>query len=280
MPHQGVMSSPVVSHVSAPGTYGLSSGTGRARPMPSLNTSLGQRLMPPQAWPISHPGVYEAQPPSFAPYSGAHPGHPARSTTGGISTHHMPWGPHYPPHEASLPPPPPPPQRPLDVRAWDGDQEKPKPRGTDVTTRPRRSNAYPRSTSSSPEHHGDELDQWCDHSEGDNQSRHSHRSVRGPKLLPFTDSAKETWEVWYNRFSDVASRCVWTMEEKLDHLLPKLQGVAGEFVYGQLDRNVQLDYRALIREQNHRFRRVETAKSYGAKFSSRHQNRPLTMRWN
>ncbi len=52
------------------------------------------------------------------------------------------------------------------------------------------------------------------------------------KLPPFT--GKEVWEVWYNRFQDVAARRQWTEDQKIDVIIPLLQGAAGEYVYGQL----------------------------------------------
>ena len=63
----------------------------------------------------------------------------------------------------------------------------------------------------------------------------------------------------------------WNNEKKLDELLPRLQGPAGEFVYGQLSHRIRTDYDALIKELNSRFRVVETARTYGAKFSNRNQ---------
>lgn len=51
------------------------------------------------------------------------------------------------------------------------------------------------------------------------------------KLPPFTEEGKEKWSVWKSRFETVASRSRWSDEEKLDELLPKLHGKAGEFVF-------------------------------------------------
>ena len=70
-----------------------------------------------------------------------------------------------------------------------------------------------------------------------NDSRQIRRKRHDPKLPPFT--GKESWQVWYNRFNDMARRYKWTDDEKLDNLLPKLQGVAGDFVYGQLTYSVR-----------------------------------------
>jgi hypothetical protein len=92
---------------------------------------------------------------------------------------------------------------------------------------------------------------------------------RNPKLPPFDCS--EAWEVWFNRFEDVAARYNWNEEEKLDALLPRLQGKVGEFVYGQLRREVRNNYRSLTRELKNRFRKVETVRTYGSQFSRRVQ---------
>ena len=94
-------------------------------------------------------------------------------------------------------------------------------------------------------------------------------NTRGPKLPAFT--GKEQWSVWFNRFKDVASRYGWDQEDRLDELLPRLQGGAGEFVYGQLSSQIRSDYKALTHELKNRFRKVETAKTYCAQFSNRSQ---------
>lgn len=90
------------------------------------------------------------------------------------------------------------------------------------------------------------------------------------RLPPF--NGQEPWKVYYNRFQDIADLQQWTEHEKLRELLPRLQGKAGEFVYGQLSRNVRGDFRQLVKELKHRFRKVETARTFGAQFSSRSQN--------
>ena len=50
-----------------------------------------------------------------------------------------------------------------------------------------------------------------------------------------------------------------------------MQGKAGEFVYGQLRKKIRNDYQLLTRELRNRFRKVETRKTYGTKFSRRSQ---------
>lgn len=89
------------------------------------------------------------------------------------------------------------------------------------------------------------------------------------KLPIFT--GKEPWNVWFNRFTEVADRRRWSNEDRLDELLPRLQGTAGEFVFGQLRRDVRGNYAQLVSELNSRFRVVVTKKTYGAQFSHRNQ---------
>ena len=82
----------------------------------------------------------------------------------------------------------------------------------------------------------------------------------------------ESWNVWINRFEDIAGRRGWDEDAKLDALLPRMQGQAGEFVYGQLGKRTRNNYRLLTRELKNRFRKIETPKTFGSKFSSRSQN--------
>ena len=89
------------------------------------------------------------------------------------------------------------------------------------------------------------------------------------KLPPFT--GKEKWSIWFNRFQEIARLQDWNREQMLLELLPKLQGPAGEFVYGQLDSDTRRNYQSLVTELNSRFRIVETTKTYRALFSNRDQ---------
>ncbi len=100
----------------------------------------------------------------------------------------------------------------------------------------------------------------------------STRQVRATshiKLPPFT--GKEAWKVWYNRFDEVADRQGWDEGRRLDELLPKMQGPAGEFVFGQLTKQVRSNYHRLVQELKNRYRIVETAKTFGVQFSRRNQ---------
>ena len=102
-------------------------------------------------------------------------------------------------------------------------------------------------------------------------SQHSRRNTSShhTRLPAFT--AQEPWTVYYNRFKSVAKLETWTDRDKLRELLPRLQGKAGEFVYDQLRSDVREDFRSLVHELINRFRKVETARTYGAQFSHRNQ---------
>ena len=63
---------------------------------------------------------------------------------------------------------------------------------------------------------------------------------------------KDSWKVWINWFEAIAYRPHWTSEDKLDQLLPKLQGTAGEFVFSQLKASVLSNYDQLIAELHSR----------------------------
>jgi len=111
--------------------------------------------------------------------------------------------------------------------------------------------------------------------------RHIHRQYRTTTSRDRTEAAKcklpnyygkEKWAVWFNRFDEVARRNAWNDNERLDVLIPRLQGLAGEFVFDQLSPAIRRDYSSLVTELNNRFRTVETSKSYQIKFNNRVQN--------
>ncbi|MCG8033222.1 MAG: hypothetical protein JAZ03_13720 [Candidatus Thiodiazotropha taylori] len=104
---------------------------------------------------------------------------------------------------------------------------------------------------------------------GSNRGAQSCVRYGSVKLPNFT--GKESWKVWFNRFTEIAERKRWSNEEKLVELLPRLQGAAGEFVFGQLQKSIRGNYDTLVSELNSRFRIVETKKTYGAQFSKRNQ---------
>ena len=91
-------------------------------------------------------------------------------------------------------------------------------------------------------------------------------SFKKCNIPPFND--KEPWQVWFTRFQEIAKRQHWTKEQKLDVLLPKLQGEAGRFVYEQLDSKTRNNYKSLKRELTNRFQKVENPKTYGTLFST------------
>ena len=111
---------------------------------------------------------------------------------------------------------------------------------------------------------------------GHRRSPYENRAaIPEAKLPPF--SGKEEWKVWVSRFEAVAKRRNWDDNEKLDNLLPRLQGKAGEFVFSQLPPRTLADYEELVRELNSRFRVVETQKTFAAKFSQRNQRNDETV---
>ena len=94
-------------------------------------------------------------------------------------------------------------------------------------------------------------------------------SKKNCKLPPF--KGVEKWDVWFNRFEAVADRLNWTKADKLDELLPRLQGAAGDFVFSQLSKSIRYSYSKLTKELATRFKQVELSKSYQAQFSKRLQ---------
>lgn len=103
------------------------------------------------------------------------------------------------------------------------------------------------------------------------QTHHSsNQNQRGCRIPPFT--GKESWKIWYNRFTEIAYLKRWDEAQKLEEILPRLQGQAGEFVYEQLSHQVRTNYQSLTSELNNRFRVVETQKTFATQFSNRNQN--------
>lgn len=121
-----------------------------------------------------------------------------------------------------------------------------------------------RRVSSETESDGEVSDVGSTRSESTIRRRHTNA-----KLPPFT--GREQWKIWFARFEAVAKRSRWSEGDCLDELLPRLQGPAGEFVYGQLSETCRGQYKSLVKELNARFRVVETAKTFGAQFSNRNQ---------
>ena len=108
------------------------------------------------------------------------------------------------------------------------------------------------------------------------QRKYSHRPENfrhsdnyGIKFPSF--DGKEDWKVWISRFEEIAERRNWDNDMKLDNLLPKLQGRAGDFVFTQLPKDTLKCYPELVKELNSRFRVVETKRTFASKFSQRVQ---------
>ena len=133
----------------------------------------------------------------------------------------------------------------------------------------RRSEDYSFTDTETSDHGSDEI-----HSSGTQHNRRKNRCYH-PKLPAFT--GQESWEVYYNRFEDVAAQEDWTDKDKLRELLPKLQGKAGDFVYSQLSCSTRRNFKALVDEIKHRFRKIESARIYGSQFSKRYQKADETV---
>jgi hypothetical protein len=82
---------------------------------------------------------------------------------------------------------------------------------------------------------------------------------------------KDDWAVWIARFEAIARRLNWDDEDKLDQLLPRIEGKAAEFMFSQLQPHVLYNYRELVREMNNRFMVIETNRAFASKFSRRCQ---------
>ena len=104
----------------------------------------------------------------------------------------------------------------------------------------------------------------------DMQHPHFEKQTTNISIPPF--DGKDEWRVWLGRFEAVARRLRWSDDDKLNHMLPRLQGSAAEFVFGQLPYSVVDDYQSLVGELNSRYRVVHTSRSYAAKFSKRDQH--------
>lgn len=95
------------------------------------------------------------------------------------------------------------------------------------------------------------------------------RKMAHVKLPPF--NGKDDWTVWINRFEAIARRYSWSSEDKLDQLLPCIQGGAAQFVFTQLSPIVLSSYDSLIKELNSRYRSIQTARVAAARFMNRRQ---------
>ncbi len=89
-----------------------------------------------------------------------------------------------------------------------------------------------------------------------------------PKLPDFTGS-DEKFDIWITRFHEALYKL--NSSEKLDQLLPRLRGIAADFVFDQLSPEVRSDYHALVYELRKRFQTFETPRMYQAKYDKRKQ---------
>jgi hypothetical protein len=116
----------------------------------------------------------------------------------------------------------------------------------------------------------DELSTTCDsYSSDDHEVSRRVKQTTNNRLPDYT--GMEKWKVWINRFEAVADLHGWSCKERLSELFPRLQGTAGDFVYGQLSSRVTSSYSRLIKELENRFGEVDTTKIYITKFYHRHQ---------
>ena len=65
----------------------------------------------------------------------------------------------------------------------------------------------------------------------------TQQSAGRSQQCAFSPPPPEKWEVWHNRFDDVANRRGWSEE-----LLPRLQGSNGYFVFSQLSARIRSSY--------------------------------------
>jgi hypothetical protein len=94
----------------------------------------------------------------------------------------------------------------------------------------------------------------------------------------------EKWEVWYHRFEAVAELKGWDETDKLQELLPRLQGDAGDFAFDELATSTFKNYHKLSKELKSRFHVIEHARTYRLQFNQRKQystyrNRDNKTRW-
>ena len=64
----------------------------------------------------------------------------------------------------------------------------------------------------------------------------------------------------------MASRRGWDHEKHLDIMLPKLQGLAGDYTFDELSSEECSRYKVVMKHLKHQFHKVESAKSYPTMF--------------
>ena len=106
----------------------------------------------------------------------------------------------------------------------------------------------------------------------DNSPRNSPRNIDYDKMLKLPSfTGSESWKVWFNHFDDVACQRNWSEEKRLDIILPRLKGQAGEYVYDQLSHNQRSNYKELVDCLKKRFHKVESRKMFAYMFWKRDQ---------
>ncbi|XP_071144097.1 uncharacterized protein [Mytilus edulis] len=125
------------------------------------------------------------------------------------------------------------------------------------------------SDSSSEEDCHEPVDSDCSVSTDKITQSKQKSSSHNVKLPSFT--GQEKWEVWFNRFEAVAKLKSWNEEDRLQELLPRLQGDAGDFTFDQLPKKTIRNYKKLVQELKNRFGVIETTRTYRLQFSRRKQ---------
>ena len=97
------------------------------------------------------------------------------------------------------------------------------------------------------------------------------RSRSGPSAKLPAYTGKKKWEVRCNRFETVAKLNNWDKKEKLNELLPRLQGEAGDIVFDQLPIKTLESYRRSMKELENRFGSLESSRTYKLQFGRRKQ---------
>ena len=108
------------------------------------------------------------------------------------------------------------------------------------------------------------------------ESEEENVSVQGEHVKIPAFTGKESWNIWYTRFKEIAPRQHWSTDDKLDVLLLKVQGLAADFVFDQLSSEIREDYRALTTALKNHFRKVANPKLYSMKFDACNQTRNQT----
>lgn len=95
--------------------------------------------------------------------------------------------------------------------------------------------------------------------------------LRSPLSYQFLQARRTGQYIWHMRFEAVAELSGWNNEERLRQILPRIQGLAADFAYGQLKATTLKNYKQLVKELKIRFGEIESCKSYRTKFNYRKQ---------